>query len=143
MPVNGYSVGRDIALDMIGPNGPVTFNKITSFKAKQDTSDVRVKRLDGITDHLIFPDGWSGSFEIERQDSGVDDLFAQLEAGFYAGLNQISYRLTETITEVAGNVSQYRYEGVILKYDDAGDWKGDSSVKQSVSFMASRRIKVA
>jgi len=44
---------------------------------------------------------------------------------------------------VSGAVSQFRFEGVVLKLDDAGNWKGDSTVKQKLSFMASRRIKVA
>jgi hypothetical protein len=143
MPVNNFSVGKDVSLDIIGPTGPVRFNLITGFTAKPDTSDAKVKGLDGVTRHVLFPDGWIGSFDIERQDSGIDDYFAQLEANFYAGLNQSSVTLMETITEVSGAVTQYRFTGVLLKLEDAGDWKGDATVKQRIAFMASRRIKVA
>lgn len=143
MPVNGFSVGRDVSLDVVGLNGPIRFNLITGFNAKPDTSDVRVKGLDGKTRHVIFPDGWSGTFDIERQDATVDDVFAQLESNFYSGLNLPALSILETITEVSGAVTQYRFVDVILRLDDAGDWKGDQTVKQRVSFMASRRLKVS
>jgi len=31
---------------------------------------------------------------------------------------------------------------VLLKLEDAGDWAGDATVKQKLSFVASRRVKV-
>jgi len=143
MPVNGYSVGKDVSLDITGPNGPLRFNQITEFKSKPETTDLKVKGLDGITKHVRFPDGWSGGFNVERQDSTIDDYFAQLEANYYAGINENPLTITETITEVNGSVTQYRYLGVLLKLDDAGEKAGDKTVKQVISFMASRRIKVA
>jgi hypothetical protein len=143
MPVNSFSVGRDISLDIIGSQGPLRLTLITGFQSKPDTTDSKIKGLDGITRHVRFPDGWSGSFSIERQDSTVDDYFAQLEANYYAGLNELPLTITETIAEVNGSVTQYRYLNVLLKLDDAGSWEGDKSVKQKVSFMAARRLKVA
>ena len=143
MSLNGYTVGRDIALDVIGAQGPLRFNQIISFMSKPDTTDQKIKGLDGITRHLRFPDGWSGSFEIERQDSTVDDYFTQIEANYYAGLNEIPVTVTETITEVNGSVSQYRYLQVILVLEDAGTYKGDASVHQKVRFMSARRVKVS
>jgi hypothetical protein len=143
MPLNGFSVGRDITLDVNGPTGPIRLNLITGFTRKQDTTDVRVKGLDGSTRHLVFYDGWSGSFDLERQDSVVDDLFSQLESDYYSGLNTPGMTITETITEVDGSVSQYRYTDVVLRLDDAGDWRGENSVKQRIGFMARRRFKVA
>lgn len=143
MPLNGFSVGRDVSLDIVGAAGAIQFSMITGFRSKPDITDAKVKGLDGITRHVRFPDGWSGSFSIERQDSTVDDYFAQIEANYYAGLNEIPVTITETITEVSGAVTQYRYLQVLLKLDDAGDWKGDATIKQSVSFVAARRVKIA
>lgn len=143
MPLNGYSVGRDVSLDISGAQGPLRFNQITVFSSKPDVTDQKIKGLDGITRHLRFPDGWSGSFDLERQDSTVDDYFSQIEANYYAGLNETPITLTETITEVNGSVSQYRYLQVLLTLADAGDWKGDASVKQKISFVAARRVKVS
>lgn len=69
---------------------------------------MRVKRLDGITDHVRFFDGWSGSFDIERQDATLDNYFAQLEANYYAGINESPAQIYETIQEANGAVSQFR-----------------------------------
>ena len=143
MPLNGYSVGRDISLNIIGQSGPLAFSQITGFKSKPDTTDQKIKGLDGITRHLRFPDGWSGSFAIERQDSTLDDYWAQLEANYYAGINEQPISITQTIQEVNGSISQYRYLQVLLTIDDAGDYEGDKSVKQTLKFVAARRVKVS
>ena len=143
MPLNGFSVGRDISLDIIGPSGPLRFNQVTGFDSKPDTTDQKIKGLDGITRHLRFPDGWSGSFSLERQDSTVDDYFAQVEANYYAGRNEQPITITETIREANGSISQYRYLQVLLKLDSAGSWAGDKSVPQKISFVAARRVKIS
>ena len=143
MPVNGFSVGRDISLDITGPQGPLRFNLVTKFNSKQSSKEQMVNGLDGITRPVRFFDGWTGSFDLERQDATIDDYFCQLEANYYAGLNEASVTITETKTEVSGAVTQYRYMGVLLKLDDAGDWAGDATVKQKLSFVASRKLKIA
>lgn len=142
MPLNGFSVGRDVSLDIITPSGPIRFNLITKFAAKMDITDKKIKGLDGITRHTRFPDGWTGSFEIERMDSTADDYFAQIEDNYYQGLNEQPATITETISEPNGSITQYRYMNVLLKYEDAGDWAGDSTVKQKISFVSARRLKV-
>lgn len=143
MPNNSFSVGRDVSLDIITPSGPLRLTLITKFSSKQESKTQMVKGLDGISRPVRFFDGWSGTFDLERQDSTVDDYFAKLEENYYSGLNEAGVTITETITEVSGAVTQYRYLGVLLKLDDAGDKAGDSTVKQKLSFMASRRVKVA
>ena len=143
MPIQGYSVGRDYTLVIQTANGTLQPNKITEFKSKQDVTDVRVKRLDGITDHVRFFDGWSGGFSIERQDATLDNYFAQLEDGYYAGINEQAAQIYETIQEANGAISQFRYDGVLMTLDDAGTRAGDATIKQSISFVASRRIKVS
>lgn len=143
MPMNSYSVGRDVSLVIVGANGPLAFSQITGFQSKPDITDKKVKGLDGVTRHLRFPDGWSGTFDIERQDSTLDDYFAQVEANYYAGVNEQPVSITQTIREVNGSITQYRYMNVLLTPDDAGSWKGDDSVKQKLKFVAERRIKVS
>lgn len=142
MPQNGYSVGRDISLTVTTSDGPKTFSEITGFASKQETSKEKIKRLDGVTDALRFFDGWSGSFDIERTDSSVEDYFIKLEANYFSGINEIPATILETISNPDGSTSQYRYERVIMSLDQAGDWKGDSSVKIKVSFEAARKKQV-
>jgi hypothetical protein len=143
MPQNGYSIGRDVSLKVTTSGGPLTINQITGFNTKQETSKQKVKRLDGVTDSLRFFDGWSGSFDVERSDGVVEDYFIALEANFFTGINEIPATILETIANPDGSTSQYRYERVILSLDQAGDWKGDSTVKIKVSFEAGRKKKVA
>jgi len=143
MPLNGFTVGRDVSTSISTPTGTLALSLITKFTAKPDTTDKKIKGLDGRTRHLIFPDGWTGSFEVERQNSQIDDFFAAQESNYYAGLNLLPSTITETINEVDGSVSQYQFVGVIFKLDDAGDFAGDESVKQKVTFMAETRIKLA
>ena len=143
MPLNTFSTGRDVTLTVVTPSGPISFNLITGFHSSPVTGQVKVKGIDGITRHALFPDGWTGGFDIERSDSTVDDYFAQLEDNYYQGLNIGSSTITETITEPNGAVTQYRYLQVLLQLDDAGSWMGDQTVKQKISFMAARRKKIA
>ena len=143
MPLNSFSVGRDATLTIVTASGPLNLNLITMFQSSPEMAEIKIKGLDGITRHARFFDGWRGSFNIERQDSTVDDYFAQLEANYYAGINEQPATITETITEVSGAVTQYRYLNVLLKLDDAGSWAGDQTVKMKLSFVAARRVKIA
>lgn len=142
MPQNGYSVGRDISLNVMTSSGQLVINRITGFDCKQETSKTKVKRLDGINDSLRFFEGWSGSFSVERSDSIIEDYFVQLEDNYYAGLNEQPATILETITNPDGSTSQYRYERVVLSLDDAGNWQGDATVKIKVSFEAARKRQV-
>lgn len=143
MPQQNYSVGRDLTLVVQTSAGALSLNGITKYRSKQESAEVRVKRLDGITDHLRFFDGWSGSFDIERRDSVIDDYFSQLEANYYAGINEQPCQIYETHQEPNGQITQYRHDGVLLTLDDAGEWSSDATVKVSLKFMSSRRIKTA
>ncbi len=143
MPTGQYSVGRDITLVLVTSGGPLHIRGITSFQSKQDTTENKIIKLDGITDHVRFFVGWSGRFMIERKDETLDAYFSQLEASYYAGVNEQYASITETISELDGSISQFRYLKVLLKFDDAGDWRGDTTVKQNMSFVASRRIQIA
>lgn len=143
MPVNQFSVGSDVTLVIVANGAPLGVSLITGFMSKQDTIDQKIKGLDGITRHVRFPDGWSGSFDYDRMDSTLDDYFAQIEADYYAGVQDQPASITQIIQEPNGNVSQWRYLNVLLKYDDAGAWKGDTTVKQKMSFLAQTRLKVA
>lgn len=142
MPINGYSVGRDVSVQIFGSGGSiVTFNKITAFDKKQVTSKVTVRTLKD-TQYLEIPEGWDGTISIERTDSNVDDYIATLESNYYAGVNIAAAQITETITEVNGSTTQYRYTGVMFKLDDGGAFEGDKTVKQKLSWCASKRLKV-
>lgn len=143
MPVNEFSVGRDIVLDIVAPDGPKRFDLVVGWNAKQETNDLRVKGLDGHVRHMYLPDGWSGTMEFERKNSELDKFFANLEDSYYQGENLGTMSITETVSEPDGTVSQFRYEGCQMKLDDSGDWRGDQSIRLRVSWMAARRKKIS
>jgi len=143
MPINSYTVGRDLTLTIVADGEPVSFDQIVGFQAKQEKIVQKIKGLDGVTRNVSFPDGWSGRFSLERQDRTLDDFFNQEEADYYEGVDRGEITITETVTENDGSVAQYRYRGVQLMLDDAGEFKGDSSVKQTMNFTATRRVTIA
>jgi len=143
MPFNSLNVGRDVTVDVTTSAGPLTFSIVTGFSSKPKYKDLSSTGLDGVVRHAALPAGWDGTFEIERGSGVVDAYFAQLEAAYYNGQNQTAGTITETIQEVDGTVSQYRYEGAVLKLQDAGTKAGDKLVKMKVQFEASFRRKVA
>jgi hypothetical protein len=141
MPMNNFSVGRDITIAITTPKGELVLHTLTKFSSKQDVTSNKVKLLDGRIIHQRFPDGWSGTADVERADGTLDDYMAAIEEGYYAGQNELPCSITEIIEEPNGGVSEYQYTGVIFTLANAGDWAGDTTVKQSLSWMASRRIK--
>lgn len=143
MPVNNFTVGKDLSFSLVLPTGTVQFNGVTDYQTKRNESDLKHKGLDGITQHGIIPDGWEIAIKLDRQDPIIDNLFAQLEAAYFAGQNIPAGSVTELIKEADGSVSQYQYTGCQLKYTSAGDYKGDALVSQGLTILASRRIKRA
>lgn len=142
MPFNNFNIGTDVTLQVVTQQGVLLSSLLTNFKSKQRTTDKTIKGLDGIMRPLLLPDGWEGNFEYERGSSALDDFIAELEASYYSGSAITGATILETITETNGLTSQYRYEGVVFKLTDAGEWKGDSSVKMTLEFLASTRTKV-
>lgn len=119
MPINGFSVSRDLSVTISTSDGTLSPTLITNFQSKQDTTEKKVKGIDGRVRNVVFPDGWSGSFDFDRQDSSLDDFFAGLEANYFAGADIGTGTVTQTIANPDGSVSQYQYTGVSLKYDDS------------------------
>ena len=142
MPVNNFTTGRDVQLVIQLATGPLTLT-ITDFSAKPKTTTLESKPLSGIKQHAYIPDGWDLSFKIDRMDTSADDFWANFEAQYYAGVNQVAGTIYETIAESNGSVSQWRFTNVVVKLDSAGDYSGDKKVEQSFSGMATLRVRVS
>jgi hypothetical protein len=144
MPANNFTVGKDISLVIQAANGPLDLSQgITDFSADPMTTDLISKNLNGVRQTAVIPDGWKGSFKIDRMSPVLDNFWAAFEAAYYQGSNQVAGTIYETITEADKSVTQWRYTGVTLKLEKAGDFSGDKKVEQTLSFMASQRIKVS
>ena len=142
MPSLGYTVGRDIAVDINTPAGKLRIPKIISFDAKPQVATQKITPLNGLTDELQIPTGWHGTISAERMDATLDDFWAKWEDNYYHGIDQPRGTITETITEASGTVSVYRYEGVSFHLTDAGNKQGEKTVNQTLSWTANRRKKV-
>jgi hypothetical protein len=143
MPVNSFSVGKDVSVTLTNPAGNLTLSGLTQFDAKPMFTDIKSKRLDGKTYFGQIPDGWTGTFKLDRLDPNVDVFFANLEAGYYAGQNNPSGTIQEVILEADGSTTTWSYTGVVLKLDDAGSWAGDKRVEQAISFNATTKTQVS
>lgn len=141
MPMNNYSVGRDVTLTVTTPDGQLATHNVTKFSSKQDTKQQKFTLLNGRIVNMRFPDGWSGTMEVARADDSLDAYIAALEDAYYAGKNEQGCSITEIITEPDGSISEYQYTGVIFTLANAGDWSGEAQVNQQLSWVASRRIK--
>jgi len=143
MPQLGYSLGRDVAVDIITPMGKLRIPKVTKFTSKTKLTSTDITALSGSTDTLQTPKGWEGQFDAERMDSTLDDFWAQWEDNYFNGIDTSGGTITETIEESNGSVSVYRYENVSFHLTNPGDKEGDKTIKQTMTFTANRRKKVA
>jgi len=145
MPSANYSVGRDVTVVIILPDGTqLRLDKVTSFTAKPEMSKSTVKGLDGVTDTIPHRDGgWTGSIKTERRSATLDAYFATLEANYRAGISEGYSTIQQTIAEPDGSVSQWRFERVTFEFGEAGTWESDKTVSQSVNFTSHGRIKQA
>jgi hypothetical protein len=141
MPLNGYSIGKDVVLTINTPTGLMRVT-LTAFDAKPVYTDLKSTPLDKPPVHMSIPSGWKGSAKLDRQDATVDDYVAANEAAYWAGQTVIQGSITQTITEANGTTSRYRYTNVNLKVTDPGNWSGEKLVDQSLEFEASRRLKL-
>jgi len=142
MPTNAFNVGRDVSLDIIDPvQGPLRFGLRTGFDGKPQYKKLESHALDGIPRFAAIPAGHQITFMFDRADSRIDAYFASQEAAYFAGAVLPNVTITETITEVDGSVTRWKYTGVSLTLEDAGTWKGDAITTQSISAMASKKVQ--
>lgn len=142
MSLTNFSVGRDTQLVVIGPTGRIDLAHVTGFEARQITQSVRLSRLDGTPMGTELPKGWEGTFEVERGNSAVDDFIAAAEQQYFSGGPATPGTMYQYVNETDGSTSTYQFDTVTFKLVSAGQWKGDSSVKQKLEFFAIRRRRI-
>src|SRR5271166_5234906 len=122
MPLDGLTSGIDHKITITDLNGVQQFAIIENFTAKEDAPVDKIVAMDGTVRHPKFHQGWSGSFTLERNSAFQDSYFAQQEASYYLGADQVPVVITETITENDGSVSQWQFSQVVLVFDNAGNY---------------------
>ena len=143
MPIGGLNVGKDVSVVVNTTTGIQRFSYVTGFDANPVTGDLKSTGLDGRTRHGITHDGWEGEIDFDRDSDSFDAFWATIEANYFAGMDQLLGIITETIIEVGGGVSVYRYDNVTFKLKSLGNKKGNNLIQGKVGFFAERRIKAA
>jgi hypothetical protein len=116
--------------------GQVQIDNLQSFMWKQETTNIKRTRMDGVQLLAELPTGWSGSIEFDRATNGVEALFAAMQQAWIAGG---SYKVTTLycyITEANGSQTTLQFDNVPLKLSDGGTYKGDAVVTMKIEFMA-------
>jgi hypothetical protein len=142
MAISAFSVGRDTQLVIIAPSGRIDLAHVTAFDSRQITQPLRVNRLDGNQIGMELPKGWEGSFELERGDSVVEDFIASTEQAYFGGSISGTSAMYQYVSEVDGSMTTYQFDSVVFHLSNAGQWKGDSAVRQKLEFFASRRRRI-
>ena len=144
MANNTFSIGHDVSVDLYDSvNGKIiSFPAVTGFSAEPITKGINSEPLNGPPLYAENPNGWRGTIDFDRTDKRIDEYFATREALYYQGGSLFSASITQTIRESDGSVTQYRYPGCALKYEQAGQWKAADKVSLRVSWNASQRVKV-
>ncbi len=139
MPINGINTGKDTIVQLANTQGQIIINRVKNFTAQQKSKNLETMALDGVNRHINIPNGWSGSFEMERTSNVIDTFFSNLEANYLSGQQVLLTTITETITESDGTITIMQYLGGMLELASTGDWKGDEIVTQKVNFVAQSR----
>lgn len=137
--INGVSVGRDVSVTLVTPRGQLSIDITTSFDAKARYDRRRSRPLNGPPLAVPIPDGWEGTFELDRTNSQIDSFFAAEDLAYFAGRGISPSTISETIVNVDNSVSVFIYTGVMLMFEDAGRKQADELIKMRVSFEASER----
>lgn len=140
MPIGGQTVGRDVSFQINTPNGQLTLpaNFITSFDAKPLARLEKYLGVTGIINPLVFHEGWQVDISIARTGPALDQFWAVLESEYFNGIDVLGGTIYETIQESSGT-TQWVFSNVQLKLEDAGTYKGNDYITQTLSGYASRR----
>jgi hypothetical protein len=144
MPVNSFSIGHDVAVDMIDPilGTIVILDAVTGFSAESQTKQITSEPLNGPPQFAETFNGWKGQIDFDRKSHTADAFFQALEDNYWNGINTLSGTITQTITEPNGVISQWKYVGATFKFGDAGKWKAQEKVAQKIDWMASQRKRI-
>ena len=103
MPMNGFTVGRDVSIDLSEISGSVVrFNLITQFRSRNRTpTRITIKGPDGQNRYLRIAGGLGRIVRREGAETSVnvDDYFAESDRYRCDGGDITAATITETIQE--------------------------------------------
>lgn len=141
--VGDLSIGKDIAIDIVRPNGQILrLGNVTAFDRKPITKQVNSDGIDGVPRKGVIPGGWKLKLDVDREGPDADNWWAAYEDDYFNNVPVENVTITETISEPDGTISQFRYMGVALHFSDAGNWKADAVTKMTLEGEAAFRKRI-
>ena len=137
-----FNTGRDCTLVFQGADGTrIDMTKVTGFTADPTDKMVRSEPMTSPPIQINLPNGWQGSFDLDRNGNGFDALIGRDEAGYWATGQFGTGDLFQYVTEPDGSRSTWHFTQISYKLK-GGRWASDSVVKQTLEFVASQRLAV-
>lgn len=145
MPLNSFNIGADCRIVVQHPlaaGGQLDLGDVTNFKAAQQTKSLNYTTIEGVTKKGEYPIGWAGAFALERTGHDVDDFICTLEQAILNNQSPGAATIYQYVNELDGSTSTYQFTNVAFKLADAGAYTGAETVKQTLNFEASSRVRV-
>jgi hypothetical protein len=140
-----FTVGRDCSAVLISPYG----TQITLVLGTQITSkpEYKVAKSDPLNSPPIeraLPAGHRLTFSYDRTGPQIDQLFAQIEANWWAGGTpdggtNASGSVYIYVNEPTGGTTTYNYAGVTFSQTDSGTITQENPVKGELTAFAQTR----
>jgi hypothetical protein len=144
-PITGAALSLTISRNdnyaLVTLDGPKT-----KFESSDDSELIKTEVIDngGRPSHLMIPDGWSGTIEVEKTSNDFASLYAFLQANYYTNGPPIYF--TITANEPSSDrlsIATYQFTQVQFHKYKPGTWEKKSSVKASIEWAASERLEIA
>lgn len=143
MANNPFNIGRNGRMVLIWNGSRVDLPTITQFQSQQVTTALKSTPLNDKPKTYEVPNGWSGSFQVQRDSAKLDNLIASSEAAFWSAATITSGTIYFYADETDGSTTTWEYTDVAITLNNAGSWQNDNIVTQGVNFTASQRVKIS
>ena len=144
MPVSNFSIGRDIQVVILhvlapGGTGRLDLSIVTGFDSKETRKKIQIPGLDGITRTGFVPESYPLTIMTERGNNQMDLFLSAIDAAYRSGLNVPTGSVYTYVQEPNGSTTTTFYDQVAFDRSDAGSWKQDAAVNQTLTGVAATK----
>jgi hypothetical protein len=134
-------LGSSAKIAFYGPNGPVTFAEVDTFKSTRKSTQKQFQPLGEVGEHTqdIYQ-GWSFDFSGGVIDPSFDDIVDQIDQAAQNGQKNLRFRVTETTTYYDGTQRVWVYPDSVLFGFDKDISAANSEIKWTGKGEAQKRI---
>lgn len=135
------TIGREVTVEIVTPEGNLVIppDAITAFTFRSNTNDLERRPLNRPRQRDRHPDGYEGSFSIDRTGPEVERWWAQVEADFNRGLRQQRGIILDSTREIDGSVTEFRFEECVFTLTEFGERTANGYISMTIEFTAEGR----